>query len=354
MKRTITKTTVEVAARVVVPRAAQRTCNIRPRASLIESVRGLAVAAFLMSAMSCETIQQPGPPVGELSAGIGVPSMSMPPEIEAVRADLNAATPTCSQADRCDPSRPDCQCLGVNSTCGTPLDKCGNPIPGGCGTCTIADTCCMNLGQGLHCYQDTQCVSGPNSGTQCGLITTACGQIKQCGGCGLGQTCLDGNGHICLDGSVCPGATTCCTRTTCASRGSTCGSFSDGCGSIANCGTCAVGQVCVNNTSCCTPKTCAQLGATCGTVIDGCSALLHCGTCQAGQECTGSNTCCTPTRTCENTGTKCGSIDDGCGIEISCQKINCTVPAVPTHWFLWLVALLGGIGTGLQFRRSRS
>ncbi len=59
---------------------------------------------------------------------------------------------------------------------------------------------------------------------------------------------------------------TACAPKTCTSLGKTCGSWSDGCGNVLNCGG-----------ACCTPVTCTSLGKTCGSWSDGCGGTLTCG-----------------------------------------------------------------------------
>jgi hypothetical protein len=100
-----------------------------------------------------------------------------------------------------------------------------------------------------------------------------------------------------------------CTATTCSAQNANCGTLSDGCGGVLNCGTCPAGQVCgaqQNNqcgTGTCTPTTC---GARCGIQSDGCSGTLDCGPCNG----------CVPFQ-CQP-GIDCGPVADGCGGLVDC------------------------------------
>jgi hypothetical protein len=75
----------------------------------------------------------------------------------------------------------------------------------------------------------------------------------------------------------------------------------------------------------CTPVTCASKGANCGTISNGCGGVLQCGTCSDPQTCGGSgtlNVCgCTPASTCP-AGQNCGSAPDGCGGAIDCGSCS--------------------------------
>lgn len=69
----------------------------------------------------------------------------------------------------------------------------------------------------------------------------------------------------------------------------------------------------------CVPtRTCAGVGADCGSISDGCGHLLDCGTCGSGQQCVG-NTC--------ETACPVGKVDccgDGiCRSPFICSKIGC-------------------------------
>ncbi|MFH0900444.1 MAG: SUMF1/EgtB/PvdO family nonheme iron enzyme [Pseudomonadota bacterium] len=116
-----------------------------------------------------------------------------------------------------------------------------------------------------------------------------------------------------------------CSPTTCARAKKDCGTISDGCGGLLNCGSCSSPDTCGGsgeaNKCGCRAKSCAGLGAACGTLSDGCRGTLNCGWCEAPQTCGGGGTSyqcgCTPV-TCQARGAKCGTISDGCGGTLNC------------------------------------
>jgi hypothetical protein len=69
----------------------------------------------------------------------------------------------------------------------------------------------------------------------------------------------------------------------------------------------------VNNTCACTPTNCAKAKATCGSVSDGCGKVLDCGSCPSGQSCK-NNLCCGTKEICGNgIDDDCdGKVDEGC------------------------------------------
>ena len=141
-----------------------------------------------------------------------------------------------------------------------------------------------------------------------------------------------------------------CKPLTCASAKANCGPVGDGCGGIAQCGTCSIptGETCggggipsVCGKPACKLLTCADAKATCGVASDGCGGVTpSCGTCNtaAGEFCGGggASKCgtggadggadagggCTP-KTCLELGASCGSQPDGCGgLIASCGACN--------------------------------
>ncbi|MHB8878324.1 MAG: hypothetical protein ACYC8T_31900, partial [Myxococcaceae bacterium] len=124
---------------------------------------------------------------------------------------------------------------------------------------------------------------------------------------------------------------------TCTGLAKNCGSVSDGCGAVLNCGTCTAPETCagagvanVCGQGACTPKTCAQLGKNCGAVSDTCGGSLQCGSCTAPQTCGGGGTpnvcgqgACVP-KTCAQLVKNCGAVSDGCGNTLDCGA--CTAP----------------------------
>ncbi|OGY51220.1 MAG: hypothetical protein A3J65_02725 [Candidatus Buchananbacteria bacterium RIFCSPHIGHO2_02_FULL_45_11b] len=90
--------------------------------------------------------------------------------------------------------------------------------------------------------------------------------------CKIGKNC-----HSFADAATVPAPA--CVPKTCAQLGKNCGSWSNGCGTNINCGTCSAGKTCTNGVCACIPKTCAQLGKTCGSWSNGCGTNINCGTC---------------------------------------------------------------------------
>jgi hypothetical protein len=129
-----------------------------------------------------------------------------------------------------------------------------------------------------------------------------------------------------------------CQPLTCASAGANCGTLSNGCAGMLDCGGCPGGQVCgaAGPNKCgvgpCTPKTCAALMATCGNPSDGCGKALGCGMCQAPETCGGGGTpftCgCTKesnTAFCNRLGKNCDQVSgaDNCGQERTTSCGSC-------------------------------
>jgi hypothetical protein len=123
-----------------------------------------------------------------------------------------------------------------------------------------------------------------------------------------------------------------CTPETCTELGKSCGDVDDGCGGMADCGSCFSGFECISGAcvvdSSCTPKTCAEigLGKFCGNWNDGCGRSVDCGTCSIGYSCSEWGTCvvnssCTP-QTCTELGKSCGTWDDGCGTSLNCEACS--------------------------------
>ena len=195
-------------------------------------------------------------------------------------------------------------CMDLGYTCGKNADGCGNMID--CGSCTSPAFC-------------------------------GGGGFSQCGG---NSQVLDAGGSICVPQS-------------CVSLGYGCGSNSDGCGNVLNCGACAAPEFCGGGgfSKCggnsvladaggnaCVPKTCLQQGLACGPAGDGCGNQIACGTCTSPQFCGGGgpSQCggnlaaldggggvCTPT-SCATQSFNCGPTGDGCGNQLSCG--TCTPP----------------------------
>nr|WP_225937411.1 kelch repeat-containing protein [Myxococcus sp. RHSTA-1-4] len=78
----------------------------------------------------------------------------------------------------------------------------------------------------------------------------------------------------------------------------------------------------------CVPQTCATRGAQCGSISDWCGGVLECGTCSSGTTCGSNNTCessCVPPLdTCDN---QCGCVVDACGELVDCGACESPCPA---------------------------
>jgi uncharacterized protein YkwD len=133
-------------------------------------------------------------------------------------------------------------------------------------------------------------VSGPcepstcaELGAECGTVSDGCGGLIECGGCTAPDVCGGGGPNLCGPES--------CTPTSCQDAGATCGTIDDGCGGTLDCGACGGIDSCggggVPNQCGCTPTTCADVGATCGNIDDGCGSTLDCGSCNGGESCGG-------------------------------------------------------------------
>jgi len=194
-------------------------------------------------------------------------------------------------------------CQDQNINCGPAGDGCGNELM--CGTCTPPQTC---GGGGVP----GQCGAPPGGNCtpmtcqqqniNCGPAGDGCGNEIMCGTCTPPQTCGGGGkpgqcGYP--DGGQCQPAT-------CSSQGIFCGPAGDGCGNEIMCGTCTPpltcggggvpGQCGAPDGGSCLPTSCAQQGIQCGTASDGCGNVLDCGSCQQGQTCGGQG--CTPGHCC--------------------------------------------------------
>lgn len=207
-------------------------------------------------------------------------------------------------------------CEAEELACGTAPDACGASLS--CGECSEFEIC--GGGGPNQCGED-DCI--PDS---CASLSAACGQFTDgCGGELLCGTCPEGLG--------CDKDLTCsCIGESdgefCERSAIGCGTYSgvDNCGRArsANCGGCPDGEVCGGGgaNQCgdtpCEPATCASLGAECGTPSDGCAALLDCGGCE-GSTCDSNFQCGCIAESdeafCERDGKVCGDYSgtDNCG-----------------------------------------
>lgn len=137
------------------------------------------------------------------------------------------------------------------------------------------------------------------------------------GSCTFGtQACVNGGDEFDTWGA-CTGSG---AATTCADTSSQCGATSDGCGGILDCGTCAGSESCSSRKegtqgNVCTAAPCVSTtttcsGMSCGTDSDGCGGVVDCGTCPNGQTCTAGNVCESP---CGPGGVFCDGFEDGFG-----------------------------------------
>lgn len=222
----------------------------------------------------------------------------------------------CATNETCDGNGV-CVCTPVDTcasrgwTCGTFVDDCG--VIQNCGSCA---GCCDCIGgqcqsNNNNCAVDESCINClcqqctptdtcASRGWICGTFVDDCGATIDCGACTGCQVC--NNGACEDDDSLCPSPQTCLNGTcvdcvptdTCASRGWTCGSFTDDCGNVVDCGSCSGCCTCNNgaceddDTNCTSPETCQNcecssctpltcLPAWCGVRPDGCGSTIDCG-----------------------------------------------------------------------------
>ncbi len=217
-----------------------------------------------------------------------------------------------------------CSRLGKNCGSVTGVDNCGSSRTTTCGSCASNQMCTNGL-----CTQNCT----PESNTQfCSRLGKNCGSVTGYNNCGKLITTDCG---VCKGGSVCQdGKCTNCSAT-CASLGFQCGVYNI-CNKTLNCGACPSGYTCNSgNGTCvksvCIPGNCSSLGKNCGTVSDGCGKIINCGTCILPATCGGSgvsNVCgCTAETNiqfCSRLGKNCGSVTayNNCG---TLRTINCGV-----------------------------
>lgn len=173
-------------------------------------------------------------------------------------------------------------CASEGRSCGSLDDGCGATLS--CGSCAAPASC--NAGV-CGCTPTTCAAEGKN----CGTMPDGCSGVLECGTCGGSETCGGGDpgvANVCGDGA-------CTALTTCEAEGKDCGTISDGCGSVLECGTCTAPDVCggngVANECACQPTTCGAEGKNCGSISDGCGGTLDCGVCSGGQACGFNNVC---------------------------------------------------------------
>lgn len=197
-------------------------------------------------------------------------------------------------------------------SCGEIDDGCGGTID--CGMCGDGLGC--DEGQCVPCEPSASCES---MGFSCGEIDDGCGHPLDCGACGEDEVCRDGACEYCA-------ALTC-------DDVSLCGEIDDGCDGVIKCG-CPAGELCEGGECVtCEPLTCAEQDATCGEIDDGCGGTITCGTCEGeGERCVaGRCQACVPFTTlhCAALGISCGEMSDGCGGTIECGF--CEAPNTCAH-----------------------
>lgn len=246
-------------------------------------------------------------------------------------------------------------CASQGIECGPAGDGCGGLIAN-CGACSDGKRC-GGPGAPSQCVSPTldggSCTPKTCSdlGIECGPSGDGCGGVLQCGSCATGQRCGADNAFSkCVDVGPVGADGGACVPKTCADYtvlGQDCGSQTDGCGGVLNCGTCTAPAFCGGGgaSKCggggvdggtCTPKTCsdyAAQGIECGPQPDGCGSLTaNCGTCPSPTTCGGGGVAskcgggsvqgvdggaCVAT-TCALQGKDCGTIADGCGGVLNC------------------------------------
>jgi hypothetical protein len=146
---------------------------------------------------------------------------------------------------------------------------------------------------GKHKNKRPQCT--PDSIAQtcagtCGSVQNNCQQAVDCGSCACDPAC-----QACF---ICQDAPT--TSSTCVvdpgQAGDACGNPGQFCQANGRCAcdaaSCPPPQTCSSSGACfCTPKTCTQMGATCGTISDGCGGLINCGPCSQTTPICSDNVC---------------------------------------------------------------
>ncbi len=252
-------------------------------------------------------------------------------------------------------------CAAAGASCGPIGDGCGGAID--CGTCASGTTCggggspsvCgVKFSSGDGGAPGSACTPKKCSdypGVNCGFIANGCGDVVDCGTCGVNELCGLAAPNVCAAATPVGG----CVKKGCGDYpGVNCGPVSDGCGGFVECGTCTnpaetcggggTPSVCGNGLSggSCVKKSCADYpNANCGYVADGCGDVVPCGNpCVAPLICGGAGvanqcgnpfatdagTACKP-KTCADQGFTCGQAGDGCGGVIASCGV-CTSPAI--------------------------
>jgi hypothetical protein len=235
-----------------------------------------------------------------------------------VAGDCASAGAICDPAGVCCVPQSTAMLCGTNN-CGSLINNCMQTVVCGNngGACASAAQACVNN----RCCDtmDTVCNG------RCGMVTNACGQTFDCGGCAAGSHCDSGLHSCCTDPSTACGA-------------QPCGTIMNSCGQTVQCGNagaCAdsTNYTCMSDACCKTAAFACSGVPACHNVDDGCGNSYTCGSCSGVQVCNPATlSCCTPTAC-----TGCGAgYTDGCGNTCGCpgsQICNsahaCVCPAVP-------------------------
>ncbi|MBW2700697.1 MAG: putative metal-binding motif-containing protein [Deltaproteobacteria bacterium] len=235
----------------------------------------------------------------------------------------------------CTDSDEDCEsnnCTCNNTTCGSDCCAAGQICDGGDSCCTPVDPCgpnnCGIMSNG--CGGTVNCGSCADSDKDCESNNCVCNNT----------TC---NTDCCAAGQICDGGNSCCTPVNPCGFNN-CGSMSDGCGGTVNCGSCAdsdedcesnsctcnnttcgsdccaAGQICDGGDSCCTPvDPCGP--SNCGFISNGCGGMANCGSCADSDKDCESNNCVCNNTTCD---TDCCAAGQVCDTGDSCCTIDCS------------------------------
>ena len=229
------------------------------------------------------------------------------------------------------------ECVDTDSECGG-CESCNDGVCGDdCyGSVCDSDTnlcveCVMDshCGEGFFCSDTSQCIEC-NTNSQCGSdeicdTTFRCVPDNECtepSDCDAGTQTCSNNSCVCYDDRD--------DNQVCSDLAAQCGSVTDGCGVVRECGGCGQ-DTCEDNQCVCVPTTCDIEGISCGAIDDGCGEILECGSCGANEACDGWQCICEDARTdsdiCSDAGSQCGSVMDVCGNTVdcgSCPDGNCT------------------------------
>ena len=180
----------------------------------------------------------------------------------------------------------------AGTACTTPADCPGSDDDCQSRTCTNGVCGVLHSGDGATC-------AGGNGTCVDGICTSTCPGAdlmtdpNNCGSCG--NVCPSINSTpICTNGT--------CGHGTCNAGYGDCDPTRPGCetdlmNDVGNCGGCGIvcdaGETCTSGTctTTCVPQTCTSMGKNCGTHSDGCGGLVNCGSCTSGTVCSPDGVC---------------------------------------------------------------